>query len=51
MEPLPIADDAVLRPFEESDAAELTAVIAANREHLQRWLPWAELHGFQDSVD
>jgi ribosomal-protein-serine acetyltransferase len=50
-EPLPIAPDAVLRPFAESDAAELTATIAANREHLARWLPWAESHGFEDSVE
>ena len=51
VEPLRITDDAVLRPFEESDAAELTAAIAANREHLARWLPWAGDHGFEDSVD
>src|ERR1700742_2986731 len=54
MEPpasLPIAPGAVLRPFAESDAAELTAVIAANRDHLARWLPWAESHGFEDSVE
>jgi ribosomal-protein-serine acetyltransferase len=49
--PLPIAPDAVLRPFAETDAGELTATIAANREHLARWLPWAESHGFEDSVD
>jgi ribosomal-protein-serine acetyltransferase len=51
VEPLPIAPGAVLRPFEESDAEELTAAIAANREHLSRWLPWAESHGFEDSVE
>ena len=49
-EALPIGPGAVLRPFAESDAAELTAAIAANREHLSRWLPWAESHGFEDSV-
>jgi ribosomal-protein-serine acetyltransferase len=49
--PLPIAPGAVLRPFAESDAAELTAAVAANREHLARWLPWAESHGFENSVD
>jgi ribosomal-protein-serine acetyltransferase len=48
--PMPIAPDAILRPFAESDAAELTAAIAANREHLARWLPWAASHGFEDSV-
>jgi ribosomal-protein-serine acetyltransferase len=54
MEPpasLPIAPGAVLRPFAEADAAELTAVIAANREHLSRRLPWAKSHGFEDSVE
>ncbi|HEY2477565.1 MAG TPA: GNAT family protein [Solirubrobacterales bacterium] len=51
MKPLPIAPNAVLRPFQESDAEELTAAIAANREHLSRWLPWAESHGFEDSVE
>jgi ribosomal-protein-serine acetyltransferase len=50
MDPLPIAPNAVLRPFEESDAAELTAAVAANREHLAPWLPWAASHGFEDSV-
>jgi ribosomal-protein-serine acetyltransferase len=50
VEPLPIAPDAVLRPFRASDAAELTKAIAANREHLARWLPWAESHSFEDSV-
>lgn len=49
-EPLPIAPDAVLRPFRPSDAVELTEAVAANREHLARWLPWAESHGFEDSV-
>lgn len=51
IEPLPIAPGAVLRPFKASDAGELTEAIAANREHLERWLPWAETHGFEDSVD
>jgi RimJ/RimL family protein N-acetyltransferase len=50
-EPLPIAPGAVLRPFRPSDAGELTAAIAANREHLARWLPWAETHAFEDSVE
>jgi ribosomal-protein-serine acetyltransferase len=51
IEPLPIAPGVVLRPFKASDAGELTEAIAANREHLARWLPWAETHGFEDSVD
>jgi ribosomal-protein-serine acetyltransferase len=50
IEPLPIAPGAVLRPFRPADAEELTEAIAANREHLARWLPWAESHGFEDSV-
>jgi ribosomal-protein-serine acetyltransferase len=51
VEPLPIAAGAVLRPYKETDAAELTAVIAANRDHLARRLPWATSYGHQDSVD
>lgn len=51
VEPLSIAPGAVLRPFKASDAGELTEAIAANREHLARWLPWAESHGFEDSVE
>jgi hypothetical protein len=31
-----------LRLFDEADAAELYAVIDANRAHLARWMPWAE---------
>jgi ribosomal-protein-serine acetyltransferase len=49
--PLSIAEGAELRLWEAGDAAELTAAIAANREHLATWLPWAETHGFQDSVE
>lgn len=51
VEPLPIAPGAVLRPFKASDAGELTETIAANREHLARWLPWAQSHGFEDSIE
>jgi ribosomal-protein-serine acetyltransferase len=51
IEPLTIAPGAVLRPFRAADAGELTEVVAANREHLARWLPWAETHGFEDSVE
>lgn len=49
--PLSIAEGAELRLWEAGDAAELTAAIAADREHLATWLPWAETHGFQDSVE
>jgi ribosomal-protein-serine acetyltransferase len=48
---MPIAPGAELRVWEEGDAAELTAAIAANREHLAEWLPWAASHGFEDSVE
>jgi ribosomal-protein-serine acetyltransferase len=51
VEPLPITEGVVLRVWDEADAAELTEVLAANREHLARWLPWAESYGFEDSVD
>jgi ribosomal-protein-serine acetyltransferase len=51
MEPISIAPGAHLRLWEADDAAELTGVIAANREHLATWLPWAETHGFADAVD
>jgi ribosomal-protein-serine acetyltransferase len=51
MEPLKINDVAILRPYTEEDAAELTALVAANREHLAPWLPWAATYGHQDSVD
>jgi ribosomal-protein-serine acetyltransferase len=49
--PVSIGEGAELRLWEAGDAAELTAAIAANREHLSTWLPWAETHGFQDSVE
>src|ERR1700761_3932470 len=51
MESLRITDVAELRPYTEADAAELTSVVAANREHLARWLPWAATYGHQDSLD
>jgi ribosomal-protein-serine acetyltransferase len=51
MEALAIRPDAVLRPYSEEDAAELTAVVAENRAHLARWMPWAATYGYQDSLD
>jgi ribosomal-protein-serine acetyltransferase len=30
-----------LRPLKAEDAVELHTLIAANRDHLSRWLPWA----------
>jgi ribosomal-protein-serine acetyltransferase len=41
----------VLRPYTEADAAELTAVVAENRAHLARWMPWAATYGYRDSLD
>lgn len=37
----PRLDSLGVRPLEVEDAAELYALIAANREHLARWMPWA----------
>ena len=51
METLKISDAAALRPYREEDAAELTAVVASNREHLAPRLPWAAMYGYQDSLD
>jgi ribosomal-protein-serine acetyltransferase len=51
MESLAIRPGAVLRPYGEADAAELTAVVAENRAHLARWMPWAATYGYQDSLD
>jgi ribosomal-protein-serine acetyltransferase len=51
VEALAIRDGAVLRPYTEDDAAELTAVVAENRAHLARWLPWAATYGHRDSLD
>lgn len=48
---LAIRDGAVLRPYGDADAPELTALVATNREHLAPWMPWAATHGHQDSVE
>lgn len=37
----PKLDSLGVRPLEAEDAGELHALIAANREHLARWMPWA----------
>jgi ribosomal-protein-serine acetyltransferase len=37
----PRLDSLGVRPLETEDAAELHALIEANRSHLARWLPWA----------
>jgi ribosomal-protein-serine acetyltransferase len=47
---LSISSTCRLRLLEESDAAELQALIEANRELLARWLPWAAEQTFEDTV-
>ncbi|MGN6275510.1 MAG: GNAT family N-acetyltransferase [Solirubrobacterales bacterium] len=37
----PKLDALGVRPLKAADAAELYAVVEANREHLARWMPWA----------
>jgi len=38
---LQLDDDAHLRLLEPGDAAELQALVEANRERLAEWMPWA----------
>jgi ribosomal-protein-serine acetyltransferase len=38
----PIDDGAFVRTFTPDDAQELFALVEANRERLERWMPWAE---------
>ena len=40
-----------LRLLEENDADELYALIAANREMLARWMPWAATQTREDVLD
>lgn len=47
---LEIADDIHLRPLAEADAAELHALIEANRGQLRRWLSWAAEQTFEDTL-
>jgi ribosomal-protein-serine acetyltransferase len=51
MEPLPIAGGAVIRLWDEREAGALTDLIEENREHLTPWLPWAESHGLEESLE
>lgn len=37
----PRLDSLGVRPLETEDAAELHALVEANRAHLARWMPWA----------
>lgn len=40
----------VVRPFREEDAAQLFAAVAGSREHLRRWLPWAQGYRVEDDA-
>ena len=40
-----------LRLLEERDADELHVVVAANHDHLARWLPWVEGHTPESSLE
>lgn len=48
---LPVTDDVSLRLLEETDGAELHALIEANRAHLATWLPWAAGQSLEDTVE
>jgi ribosomal-protein-serine acetyltransferase len=48
---LRIADDAHLRPLDETDARELHELVEANRAYLARWLPWAASQTLGDTRD
>jgi RimJ/RimL family protein N-acetyltransferase len=34
----------IIRPYQPADAATLYETVAASREHIARWLPWAHEH-------
>ncbi|MEZ5100458.1 MAG: GNAT family protein [Thermoleophilia bacterium] len=40
--PRPLGPGALLRPVRAEDAADLLAIVDANRERLRRWLPWVD---------
>jgi ribosomal-protein-serine acetyltransferase len=46
-----IADETRLRLLEHRDAAELHALIEANRPYLARWLPWAAVQTPADTEE
>jgi ribosomal-protein-serine acetyltransferase len=48
---LSLADEAHLRPLEEADAAELYALVDADRAYLARWLPWAAGQSAADTLE
>lgn len=37
-------DRIALRPFRDADAGSVHLAIAASREHIRPWLPWADFH-------
>lgn len=43
-------DTTHLRLLEEADAHELAQVVADNREHLSRWLPWVRQDGLSGTL-
>jgi ribosomal-protein-serine acetyltransferase len=45
-----IPETSNFRLLDESDAAELHALIDANRAYLARWLPWAEEQTLDDTL-
>lgn len=47
---LPLPNGAHLRLLRETDAAELQAVIEANRDRLAPWLPWAAAQTAADTL-
>jgi ribosomal-protein-serine acetyltransferase len=44
MRPRELGDGLVLRPFEETDADELFALVERSRAHLAPWMPWLDGH-------
>jgi ribosomal-protein-serine acetyltransferase len=44
---IPVSDHLHLRVLEEADAAELHALVEANRNHLSEWMPWASRQTFE----
>ncbi len=44
-------DNVALRRLRESDADEIYALIAGNREYLSTWLPWARSGTYADTLD
>jgi ribosomal-protein-serine acetyltransferase len=51
MAEIQLADGCLLRPFVESDMEELHGLIAANRDYLGRWLPWAASQTPEDTLE